>query len=380
MKDLKIAIIRQKYRDDGGAEQFISRAMQALGTTNINISLITRKWSGNGPFTAIICKPVILGRILREYLFKRCACTAVSRNHFDLVQSHERLPCCDIYRAGDGVHREWVETRKRHSSLLGRWALSLSLFHHYVMASEQSMLSSSRLKKVICISKLVKSDILKHFPDTDPDKLVIIYNGIDLDQYAPGDAGERSYLVESLGIPATSRLLLAVGSGFYRKGMDTAVRALPDCPDHWHLVIVGKDKRQARLASEAKALGLADRVHFTGIVRDPRPYYRSADLFVHPALYEPFGNVVLEAMACGTAVIASNRCGGSELIHEGKNGFVCKPAAPKELAAIISGITEQELPLMGVQARKIAEQYPLDRLRDEMLGLYKELLVDRQDT
>ena len=110
MKAFRLAIVRQKYRPDGGAERFVSRALEALEQQDLDLNVITREWQGdaNPNWHIHLCNPLKFGRISRERGFADAARALWQKERFDLVQSHERIPGCDIYRAGDGVHRRWL--------------------------------------------------------------------------------------------------------------------------------------------------------------------------------------------------------------------------------------------------------------------------------
>jgi len=93
----------------------------------------------------------------------RAACGATSRSrapakqaweagNFDLVQSHERIPGCDLYRAGDGVHAEWLDIRRAEAASFERLGIALNLYHRYVCAAERRMFAHPRLRAVICNS------------------------------------------------------------------------------------------------------------------------------------------------------------------------------------------------------------------------------------
>lgn len=102
MKLHRLAIVRQKYRPDGGAERFVSRALTALSNQNLELNVITREWQGEkqDDWHIHICDPRKWGRISRERGFAHAARALWQQQQFDIVQSHERIPGCDIYRAG----------------------------------------------------------------------------------------------------------------------------------------------------------------------------------------------------------------------------------------------------------------------------------------
>jgi len=122
MTSPRVALIRQRYAHDGGAERFVSRALDALKSHAVQLTLVTREWHGAEGFEVLRCDPFYLGRLWRDWSFACAACRAVKRGSFDLVQSHERIACCDFYGAGDGVHREWFMQGARAQGPLGRAA------------------------------------------------------------------------------------------------------------------------------------------------------------------------------------------------------------------------------------------------------------------
>ena len=374
MTPLKIALIRSRYTAFGGAERFVARAIGALRAQGAQITLITRQWERNEEMDALICNPVYLGSLWRDWGFARCVCSKLNSVNFDLVQSHERISCCDVYRAGDGVHREWLSQRRRVLGMLGRLAISLNPYHHYLLAAEKKLFHSARLKAVICNSHMVKAEIQRYF-NVPEAKLHVIYSGVDSSFFQPGlQAIYREQIRTRYQIPPTATLYLLVGSGFERKGVPLLLRAMLELPQDAHLMIVGKDKKIKLFQANAAALGLAPRVHFAGGQQDVRPYYGAADVFVLPTLYDPFPNVALEAMACGLPIITSSKSGAAELIRNGENGYVCDALDLRQLVIFMREIASGNLRELGKNARKTVENMRLDKMGLELLALYKSLL------
>jgi UDP-glucose:(heptosyl)LPS alpha-1,3-glucosyltransferase len=374
MRPLRIALVRQRYRDDGGAERFISRAIEALDRDDIELTLIARKWSGTGNARTLRCNPFYLGRLWRDASFARCVCQSQNHENFDLVQSHERLTCCDLYRAGDGVHREWLRQRSRVLPAFRAIMLWANPYHRYVMATERSMFQSPSLKAVICNSKMVQDEILGYF-DIPKEKLHVIYSGVDTERFHPRLKNHRKAVRESLSIKDDQSLFLFVGSGFERKGAAALIKALARLPNTAHGVIVGEDKHRQKYEALANRLGLSKQIHFLGKQSDVGPYYGAADAMVLPTLYDPFPNVILEAMACGLPVITSTKSGGAEFIRQGENGYVRD-------ALDIEGISHAMRELMdpaiatrqGESARNTVEPYHLESMGKAMADLYQTLL------
>ncbi|KAF6660928.1 glycosyltransferase family 4 protein [Pantoea sp. EKM101V] len=374
MSKLRLAIVRQKYRPDGGAERFISRALEALGSEQLDLNIITRSWQGtpNPDWHLHICNPAKLGRVSRERGFARAARACWEREKFDIVQSHERIAGCDIFRAGDGVHRVWLEQRARIVSPWQRLSATLSPYHRYVLQAEAEMFNSPTLKAVICNSEMVKRDILRCF-SLDARKIHVIHNAIDARRFQPATEATRHATRQQLGLPDAATVLIYVGSGFERKGLKAAIQAL--AASDRYLIVVGQDKQLQRYQQLANQLNCLDRLRFVGVQQDVQPFYHAADGLLLPTLYDPFPNVVLEAMACGLPVITSTGCGGAEFITAGQEGFVCDALdinGLNQAVCAIPPLTEDSR--MGDAARRKVEPYGPQRLAQALTSLYQQVL------
>lgn len=374
MNKHRLAIVRQKYRPDGGAERFVSRALTALSDKNLELNVITREWQGEkqDDWHIHICNPQKWGRISREQGFARAARALWQAEQFDIVQSHERIPGCDIYRAGDGVHRRWLQQRTR---ILSGWRSQLLMhdrYHRYVMNAERAMYEAPELKAVICNAEMIKREIIEDF-SVDPRNIHVIYNAIDSSRFIPAESGQRQILRQQFDLPASATVLCFVGSGFERKGLAAAIRAI--APTDRYLLVVGQDKAEQQYRALAQSLGCAGRVRFCGMQKETLPFYQAADALLLPTLYDPFPNVILEAMACGLPVITSETCGGAEFIEQHKNGFVCDALDIPALTDAVMAITPLDYDnKMGLNARyKVSEETP-ERLSRQLVSLYQNLL------
>ncbi|MGV3346943.1 glycosyltransferase family 4 protein [Enterobacteriaceae bacterium LUAb1] len=376
MKKIRLAIVRQKYRPDGGAERFIARSLEALDQRILDLNVITRQWQGgiSSDWHIHLCNPAKWGRISRERGFARAAKQLWQKEAFDLVQSHERIAGCDIYRAGDGVHRRWLEQRAR---ILPAWRgkrLFASRYHRYVMSAEREMYQDPALKAVICNADMVRREIMADFGLTG-EKVHVVYNAIDSEKFTPGSEPARLTTRAQLDIPAQAHVLIYVGSGFERKGLAAALQALAKTDSY--LLVIGKDKGSRRYESLATSLGCHARVRFLGIQSNTLPWYQAADGLLLPTLYDPFPNVILEAMACGLPVITSTSCGGAEFIREGENGFVCDALDIAALRMAIQSLATSRYPeRLRHNARNTILPYQPAQLSAELITLYQRLLMN----
>ena len=370
-----VALVRQRYNPAGGAERFVSRALAALAG-GASLTLITRHWEEVDGVTPLIVDPFYLGNLWRDWSFARGVRHALAEHRFDLVQSHERIAGCDVYRAGDGVHRCYLERRRARLGAAGRAKLALNPYHRYMVDAEERLFASPRLRAVICISRMVRDEIRAQF-SLPEEKLHLIYNGIDLESFHPRlRAAHRDSMRSKLGVRPGELLLAFVGSGFERKGVAVLLEALARTHVPCRAVIVGRDKHAARYERLAQRLGVADRATFAGVAADPRPYYAAADALVLPTLYEPFGNVNLEAMACALPVLTSKSCGAAELLQEGESGFVRDAGDAAGFAAAIDALQDPDNAThMGRNARRVAEGFPIAAMAEKMTALYRQLLA-----
>ena len=375
MRRLKLAVVRQRYNPYGGAERFVSRALPALERSGAEVTLISRSGEGWGARRLLRVDPFHAGNLWRDWSFARAARAAWRREGFDLVQSHERIPGCDVYRAGDGVHRRWLEIRKAAATPFERAAIALNPYHRYVCAAEKRMFEHPRLRAVICNSRMVREEIRRGFRIA-PEKLHVIYNGIDLEHFHPRLRDTlRGAARAELGCPADATLFLFVGSGFSRKGLDAAIRALAQARNgaFW-LAVAGRDRAESDFRNLSVKQGVGDRVRFLGGRNDVRPLYAAADCFILPTRYDPFPNTALEALAMGLPSIVSSRCGAAEVVEQGKGGWVCAPDDPAGLARLMHEAAGAVRAGGGAAAaRATAERFGMDAMASKLTELYGTL-------
>ena len=190
--------------------------------------------------------------------------------------------------------------------------------------------------------------------------VTVIHHGVDTEKFTP--AHRSPALRNELGVPAGEPLFLFVGD--FRKGVEAAIRALGT----GHLLSVGSTPPEPYQVLAAQ-LGCGEQVHFRPATDTIEQYYAGADVLVLPTPYDAFGMVVLEAMAAGLPVVVSQNAGASELIDDGRNGYVLRnEASLLELMhkAAASG------PEIGLAARTTALAHSWDRVAAETLGVYQQ--------
>jgi UDP-glucose:(heptosyl)LPS alpha-1,3-glucosyltransferase len=374
---IRIAIVRQRHTPGGGAERIIERAIERLRARNrIEVTVLARAWPEQAGVRGIRLNPRFIGRTWRDASFERAVEKCIVRERFDLVQSHERIAGATIFRAGDGAHAGWLERWLPTLPAWRRTLVGLLPYHRFTLARERRMFTHGSLRAVIANSRFVADDLVRHFPSAAP-LIRVIRNGVDSAHFNPGLRDRhRASMRAELGIPCDARALLFLGSGFERKGLATAIRALATMPDDVFLLILGRDRHARRFEALARRLGVRSRTRWLGTVPDPRPHLGTCDAAILPSLYDPMPNSVLESMACGLPVAASAFTGAIDLIRHRENGVLAHPldqaAWNSEVAWMLDPIRTMEL---GKAARTTVEPLTMEAMVQAWVDLYEEMLA-----
>ena len=198
---MKLGLVRQRYTPFGGAERFVERAIEALQERGVGIRVYTRRWPRAlaGNIEPVICDPFFIGSLWRDAGFAGSVRAALARDRPDIVQTHERIDGCDIFRAGDGLHRAWLAERLRTGGRFERLRIEANPLHRYVLDAEARVFADPGLKAVICISQMVRDDIRAHFTIPD-ERLHVIYNSVDRREFGPAVRAFRASMRADLGV------------------------------------------------------------------------------------------------------------------------------------------------------------------------------------
>jgi UDP-glucose:(heptosyl)LPS alpha-1,3-glucosyltransferase len=280
----------------------------------------------------------------------------------EIVYSFARCVKQDVVRCGGGLHCTYLEDIKALHSPLKRLARSLSLYHRLMLWIERRQYSANNFRQITAISRTVQTEVQAVFQHSD-DRFSIIYDGVDLERFKVG-ADESTGLREKYDIPDNAKVLVFVGKGFERKGLASLLKAMALLPDESvRLMIVGADQDSNTYRVMAQSIGIAGRVHFVGVQKKVEKFYHVADLLVLPSRQEAFGNVVLEAMACGTPAIVSRVSGASEVLTGTlEQGILETHDDENELKTIIAKMLEPELlDTCRVEAASVAQGFSLEK-------------------
>ena len=309
---LTIGLVRRGHSETGGAEAYLKRLAHGVSEAGHTPRLFTdaswpaREWPW-GPITRL---PGNTARRFANELIK-----SEPKQSCDLLLSLERVWQCDVYRAGDGIHQVWMRKRDAASSAARRWFRRVSGKDRDTIELERALFTGGA-RHVIANSEMVKWQA-QEFYSYPPDQIDVVANGVPLTDFRP-DPEARRIRREVLRLREDEVAVLFVGSGWERKGLHFAVRAVTSLGKNMRLLVAGRGRRD--FANQPN-------VQLLGAVRDLPGLYAAADIFLLPTLYDPFSNACLEALASGLPVITTRDNGFSEIIENGVHGSIINDAS-----------------------------------------------------
>ena len=312
---LTITFARRGYSPSGGAEAYLKRLAQGVVDLGHEARLVatddwpTNEWSF-GSITRVKANSAIGFADELKTTRPQLSC--------DVLMSLERVWCCNVYRAGDGVHQAWLNRRRRFEMPLQRFVRSLNRNHRDILQLEESLFARGGAGRVIANSEMVKDEIvdLYRYP---ADKIDLVRNGVPLDRFRSDPALREKSRVD-LKLKPDEVALLFAGSGWERKGLRFAIEAFELCRDRkLRLLVAGRGDARGY---KPKRFFTEEPIRFLGEVANLRPIYAAADIFILPSVYDPFSNACLEALASGLPVITTRDNGFSEIIENDVHGSI----------------------------------------------------------
>ncbi|HEY8835238.1 MAG TPA: glycosyltransferase family 4 protein [Chthoniobacterales bacterium] len=331
---LTIGIVRRGFSSSGGAEAYLKRLAAGVLAAGHQVSLFTSAEWPDAEWN--------LGSVVRlggtSAVGFADELEKISRGNCDVLLSLERVWRCDVYRAGDGVHRAWLERRNEIAGPLQKLSRFLNRKHSSTLALEESLFAKRGAKRVIANSRMVKEEIIRCYGYPE-EKIEIVYNGLPLGSLQR-DESDRAKTREILGLGADDIVVLFAGSGWERKGLRFAIEAIERQDPRLKFLVAGRGEPRKFSSSRAQ---------FLGVVREMPSLYHAADIFLLPTIYDPFSNACLEALAAGRPVITTSANGFSEIIERGRHGTIV--AQPRDVDAIGAALQFWSDPARRAQAR-----------------------------
>ncbi|MGV7240679.1 glycosyltransferase family 4 protein [Caballeronia sp. M23-90] len=266
------------------------------------------------------------------------------------------------------VHGGWLRSPYYPFKLTGGLWSAYQVIYSHVNAKLEHW-AYQRSKIIAAVSEKVAVEIRAN--GTESERIEVVYNGVDTTAFtaARRTGSDRA----QFQLPDDACLLLFVGDlRTPRKNLDTVLKALLELPSSVHLAVAGYIPGSP-YPDEAKALGISDRVHFLGLVKNMPTLMHSVDAFVFPSRYEAMSLSLLEALAAGLPVITAKTAGGAEIIGTDCGIVLDDPDDATALAGAVLKLADApELRReMGVAARLLADQFGWARMARRYLDLYR---------
>jgi len=390
-------------KDTGGMNVYVRELTRQLGRMGIHVDVFTRSQNEHVPHVLhdlgygnrVVHVPAgpevpIAKPALAEYIpaFANGILEFAEEKNiqYDLIHSHYWMSGL----AADSLSDTWNKVPIVHMfHTLGEMKNRVARSEEeregeYRLNGERQVLK--RANKIIAAT-LAEQTQLQFLYKANKRKITIIPPGVDTGHFYPIPKDEAR---EVIGVPSTKKLILYVGRIEPLKGIDTLIKAVARLRidiEQITLAIIGGDpnvssekmsEEMARLKKMCEDLGLGGMVVFLGKrAQQTLPYYySSADVLVMPSHYESFGMVALEAMACGTPVIASQVGGLAFLIQDGETGYHVPDQEPSELGEKLTLLLENpaQHETMGLRAAEYAKNYAWANIAPQILKVYRELV------
>ncbi|MGA7275532.1 MAG: glycosyltransferase family 4 protein, partial [Candidatus Udaeobacter sp.] len=310
-------LVRRGYSPSGGAERYLKRLAHGVTEAGHDVQLIaTNKWPEDqwrfGSITRLRAESVLGFADELEEIRPQL--------RYDALFSLERVWSCDVYRAGDGVHRAWLARRRNFELPLKQFVRPLNRKHRDLLQLEESLFADRKAARVIVASKMVKDEIVDLYA-YPPGNIDIVRNGVPVDRFR-FDSELREKARDDLKLKPDQIALLFAGSGWERKGLLFAIQAMALCKNKkLRLFVAGRGNERLYKTMRLR-FWREEPVRFIGEVAEVAGLYKAADIFILPTIYDPFSNACLEALACGLPVITTRANGFSEIIEDNVHGSI----------------------------------------------------------
>ena len=371
----------------GGAETYVYQFAHELLAAGHEVHLIAGAF-GATPKGAFTWRVMRLGltRWSRDLHFARAAERAAHQAGLDVCVAVGRTFGADVLQPHGGTIRG-----SRRQNL----AIIRSGFYRALKDGFDSVNPRTRMQayveagqyaadpppEVVAISRMVRSDMQEFYRVPD-ERLHLVYNGVDLERFSPAECdAKRAEARAALGLKDDETCFLIVAHNFRLKGVRELVEAAAqmDRRKPWRVVVIGKASARPYLEL-AEDLRCADRLLFAGAAPDVVPAYGAADVYVQPTWYDPCSLVVLEALASGLPIITTRFNGASELMQDGREGYVLEsPAEVERLADAMQRLldADRRRPMRDAAREAVKDRSIQQNFRD-MMAVFEKVKARKE--
>lgn len=368
---MRLAFLLYKYFPYGGMQRDFARFVEEVSARGHYCRIYCINWEGAElPGVELRLVPVSApSNHRRNERFTEWVQRDLAADPVDGVVGFNKMPGLDVYYAADSCYLDKALNERGAMYRRG------GRFRHF-SSYEEAVFGEDSDTEILLISSTEKAKFVQHY-HTPESRMHMLPPGIGRDRCV-GDDGpaRRKAIREELGIESGEHVLLFVGSGFIKKGLDRAIRALAyawDDQPHQRmtLLVVGQDKER-RFRKLAKKLKVADGVRFLGGRDDVPDLLLGADALIHPALDEAAGIVLLEALVAGLPVITTDACGYAHYIAAAKAGLVLRSPFQQEdlnhaVLRTVDGVYRSQCRETGLAYSRLTDLYSMHSTGAELI-------------
>lgn len=334
----KVVVVFTAAHQRGGVERVAWDLMHHLADGGHEVTFVGQELAPGADSRIEHLVIVPRRRLPAPLSFRRAASAQLGRlGKADIISLGVNCPPGDIYLVGS-VHRSFLRSA-RTVPLAGHDVPAgvryLMPRHQVLLGLERSYFRSPRPRAILCCSQREADDVAE-FYGVDPALLHVVPNGFDPHVFHPQPASARAATRVTMGAADQDVVLLLMANELHRKGFGPLIEAVARVDDPRLRVSVVGRADLGPYSGELARLGLSERVKWHGPTADAAAWYAGADVLVLPTQYEPFGLVIVEALATGLPVITTELAGAAVAVAPGANGLLqSDPYNADELAGLI---------------------------------------------
>ena len=376
---------------------YLSHSLQQMGH---NVHVVARDKQDSEDTVNEIKVHYITGvgnALTRYWKFARSASKKIKELNeqigFDII--HANLPLVPSFAIPKqaskavvcAVHSTWkgeaIVTKKDNPKELNPNEKAMLRFNSVLRSYEKKLMNRS--DALIAVSKYTVNELTDLY-GINPEKIHVIYNGVDTQKFKPRP--NKTQLRKQFSLEPDKKIILFVGRLYHRKGLEPLLRSIHQVLKEFSNVTfaisgTGFKEKEESLRNLAKKLDIENHIKFLGYIADEKlpELYSASDIFVLPAIYENFPFAILEAQSSALPVISTNVGGIPEFLEDGKNGFVIEAGDERELTKKLLKLLENPVlaKQMGATGRELIEKnLSWDIITNQVIDLYHKLLETAQ--
>lgn len=323
---MKIALVHMRHAHSGGTELFLNHLSRYLAEKGEDVTIICRSHGepSHPALKFVQLRPVSLGKAHRIWRFAKAVERHIKVSDYDFVYGLGKTWSHDMLRIGGGTALHHLKYIKRSSPRLK---------DKIVMKIEKKAMAADACRHIVTNSFKSADEVVEAYR-VPINKISVIHNFVDTKRFDRKRVSDEAKLARSeLGIDNQAVVFLFLGTGYKRKGLKQTLEAFSKIEINSCLLIAGRDSHLEDYIKMAEELGVAANCRFIGESDKPEIYFSMSDCYVLPALYEPFGFTVIEALSCGIPVVTSLNCGAKEVLNSNVATVIDQDININQLAA-----------------------------------------------